>query len=1241
MTLEAINPSSLVNGIYPLDYFTLSGVKQVAQPNAFWWSSAERYASIDEFGNYQSAANGGTATSETLEIDLGRIREVNYINFDILRAPIDIVIEFDALSTPDRTPVWKPTQQKGDLPYEDATNFSPDNRNAWHNVEFNLTDQNGNMVHTRYLRLTFERRDEAWPTSSALPFPWAIFVQNLRVGRYVSELLDTIGPLLSQDTPSTLNEVTLPAFGQNSTHEARQQFVVPTAQVRIGKTPNLLGFGILVQPAIVPQTPDLSGVLTTPQSGAVGQAALDDDILLGWSLYDVTDPTQQPTLLRAGTMGPVEVTEEGWIDVYLDDHQIIPGDTSKVYEFRVSSLNQLSCNTVLTTTPNLLSTTPLPGTLNFTNGLNTVVTTQDLTSLLQSGDYIIRMDIPDQPFLVTAVASNQITLSVAYAGDTSSSSGSIVYPFISWTDLTTKTEPNIILSGAPSLFWRLDDQAGTTAADGSGNSHSGTYGSGVTLNQTNDKAVVNSTASAYFNNTSNAHITSSYSPFTVGSQRTFMGWAYRNATTDADQLFGSDGVNPAMLRLEPGSEDVKFWAETSTGGGLWSAAWPGTSQWVHWAVTYDDSTSTAELFINGTSQGSKTTGDVFSGSSGHIVVGGPYSSSFFNGYMQDFAVFEYILTSDQIAAIYNGSFQPPFNYTQDASQNLVMRIWSDIADDGQDVLGNVYRHVVRTSPAENVIIGKDAAGWMSDPFPTPEAVEALYFDVRHTDPDTSRLTLTLIEALQIAPRTPGVKMNVYWTAENVHGDRPVLTEEWDNLYWTPVTQTYTLRRNEIITLPQPFAASFVKLEFSGLQPLPYNLPDYPRLPPVQFRTFPTWVNATFQSAKVQQTIQDWFLRNATPVQQQVLKSFSDPVREFQYQQQTFLAQLALGTLTDQQTINSGLVDLADKALVDPTTASKIYVSTSDQYGSSLTVSVDQSSVLGKVVAANYDLNRLTTPTENQNPRSSLGTTVPIVSTINDRISQSFQSLAQTPMRFYKPSRHIYTTEQAEFNKKAYFVGIDKIRFLRIDYTSLFDDALIQDILYDDVMLESNTWTREAGTAIPEDPIVYVSYEVGDTSIVDEPVELSGANAVQLATIGAPARNIFVFAGPNYTGVQYFQNYDYEIGYGRDSFGNLVTYMERSLYGLRMVVPLQPLIYNDVFTVIAQAIIPSEPFQDTAVVTATAVISGFDGQDFPTYGSGTYGGTATTGEYDDLRKETDDAATVVGTAVISGSDTFVP
>lgn len=1015
MTLEAINPSSLVNGIYPLDYFTLSGVKQVAQPNAFWWSSAERYASIDEFGNHQSAANGGTATSETLEIDLGRIREVNYINFDILRAPIDIAIEFDALSTPDRTPIWKPTQQKGELPYEDATNFSPDNRNAWHNVEFNLTDQNGNMVHTRYLRLTFERRDEAWPTSSALPFPWAIFVQNLRVGRYVSELLDTVGPLLSQDTPSTLNEVMLPIFGQDSTHEARQRFIVPIAQVRVGKTPNLLGFGVLVKPSNITQTPDLSGVINTPQTGS-GQAALDTEILLGWSLYDVTDPAKQPSLLVAGTMGPVEVTEEGWVDVYLDDHQIIPGDTSKVYEFRVSSLNQLSCNTVLTTTPNLLSTTPLDGTLTFTSGLATVATTKDLTSVLKSGDYFIRTDIPDQPLLVSAVASNQITLSTAYVGGSGSSSGSIIYPFYSW-----------------------------------------------------------------------------------------------------------DGAT----------------------------------------------------------------------------------------------------------------------YVQDASQNLAMRVWSDIADDGQDVLGNAYRHVVRTSPAENVIIGKDAAGWMSDPFPTPEAVEALYFDVRHTDPDTSRLTLTLIEALQIAPRTPGVKMNVYWTAENVHGDRPVLTEEWDNLYWTPVTQTYTLRRNEIITLPQPFAASFVKLEFSGLQPLPYNLPDYPRLPPVQFRTFPTWVNATFQSAKVQQTIQDWFLRNATPVQQQVLKSFSDPVREFQYQQQTFLAQLALGTLTDQQTINSGLVDLADKALVDPTTASKIYVSTSDQYGSSLTVSVDQSSVLGKVVAANYDLNRLTTPTENQNPRSSLGTTVPIVSTINDRISQSFQSLAQTPMRFYKPSRHIYTTEQAEFNKKAYFVGIDKIRFLRIDYTSLFDDALIQDILYDDVMLESNTWTREAGTAIPEDPIVYVSYEVGDTSIVDEPVELSGANAVQLATTGAPARNIFVFAGPNYTGVQYFQNYDYEIGYGRDSFGNLVTYMERSLYGLRMVVPLQPLIYNDAFTVIAQAIIPSEPFQDTAVVTATAVISGFDGQDFPTYGSGTYGGTATTGEYGDLRKETDDAATVVGTAVISGSDTFVP
>lgn len=1191
---SADSPITLVNSIYPLEYFSLSGVNQIKQPDNFWWSSKQRYASIDSSGSYLSGANGGTATSEILEIDLGRIREINYFNFDLLRAPIDITIEFDAISSPNRTPTWRPVQQIPDLPFEDGTRFEPDNRNAWHNLEFHFTDEFGNMVHARYFRFTFTRRDEAWPTDSSPAFPWAIFVKHMRPGRYIAGLLDTVGPLLTQDTPNTLVGQTLATDFGNTSYEIRQQFTIPTTAVRAGQTPNLLGFGVLVNPVGTDIT------------------ASDNQIELAWSLYDTT--------------------------------------------------------------------------------------------------------------------------------------------------LSHPTYADMVLNHNPELYWRMGELTGTTAVDSSGNGNDGTYNSGVTLGQPGAIAGDSST-SVLFDNTTSAKITSLYSPFTVGSQRTFMGWAYRNATTDADQLFGSDGVNPAMLRLEPGSEDVKFWAETSTGGGLWSAAWPGTSQWVHWALTYDDSTSTAELFINGTSQGSKTTGDVFSGSSGHIVVGGPYSSSFFNGYMQDFAIFESILSATDIAAIYAESSVPPsapiklsagtigpltvtterwldvyldetqmiagdtskvyefrvsslntltcntvythapnglsatsipgtltftngsstittsqdltsvlapgefvirtdtpeqpllveavtasdfttsdtytgtsttttgsiiyprtyWNgsaYVQDASSALVMRVWADIADEGQDVLGNEYRYVVRSNPAVDVLTNTKA-GWMSDPMPTPEAVEALYFDTRSIDTNGEE-EYTVMEALEIAPRTPGVTMNVYYSQENLHGERPVTTEDWDNLVWASIPKTYTLRRHEIIRFPHPIRAAFMKLEFSALQPLPYNLPSFPPLPPKVYRRFPTWVEDQFQNAKLKNLVEDWFLRNSTPIEQKVLSSLADPVLEFENKEREFISALALGTITDEQVVNSSLVSVADKALIDPTTGDKIYVQTPDQYGSPMLSTVDQNgSILGQVMAGKFDSTKLTVPTESQQTPT-LGNQIPVVSTINDRVAHSFQSMAQIPMRFNKTVRHIYVKEQALFNKKAYFVGIDKVKFLRIDYTSQFDDDLIVDNLYDDTMMIENTWGREAETSITDGQAVYVSYQVGDTTVTDEEVVLPGFASVALQVVGAPARNVLVFQSPNQQGIQYFQNQDYQLGYSTDANGNRVALIERTALSNRLSVPLQPVVYQDVFTVVGKGNMPQR-FFDAATVVSVGVVTCFE-----FFGTGYI-----------------DSGTVVGTGVVTGAEVFEP
>lgn len=219
--------------------------------------------------------------------------------------------------------------------------------------------------------------------------------------------------------------------------------------------------------------------------------------------------------------------------------------------------------------------------------------------------------------------------------------------------------PNAVAGFVPSLYWRLGESSGTNAADASGNGRSGTYGAGVTLGQTG-ALVGDANTAVSLTNTSTSVVTSTYSPFVAGSKRTFMGWAKRTATTDADTLF-SDAASVVFLQLASGNENVVFQCPASNQNGLfqvtWSAAWPGTGQWVHWALVYDANATVAELFIGGVSQGQQTVvGGTFTGAT-TFTVGG--TSNPFNGQVDEVAVFESALTARQIATIYQAGTVAP------------------------------------------------------------------------------------------------------------------------------------------------------------------------------------------------------------------------------------------------------------------------------------------------------------------------------------------------------------------------------------------------------------------------------------------------------------------------------------------------------------------------------------------------------------------------------------------------------
>lgn len=994
----------LVNSTYPLSYFSLSGVSNISYPDTSWWSSKQRFASVDNTDSYLSQPNGGSPTTEYLEIDLGRVREINYINFDVLRVPVNISIEYDILSdVTQQIQEWIPVQAKVNQPFDDVVYFDGNNRSGWLNADFFFTDPKGNIVQTRFIRIGFSRRDEVWPLTTSAPFRWPVFVKHLRVVRNIATIDDATGPLILQTFSSDPVSSNLEIVSDTSTKEARQQFVYPSDAARGNIVPRITGFSVLV-------------------------TVSDVNAAIQWSIFDVTG---SPVLLLEGEEQGAVNTGKTWFDIYFDESNYIEGALDKVYEIRISSANPDLFDTIWTVAPNILSTTTIPGTLTFHGASDSIGTSMDTRSVVSIGDYIVKADVPSQPYLVNGISSSTITLNIPFMGTDATGTGLVVYPYSAWND---------------------------DAAD----------------------------------------------------------------------------------------------------------------------------------------------------------------------------------------------------YVADATQNLCVRVWSDVADDGEDVLGNTYRYGVREQKAENVI-DNSKAGWMSSPVPTPEAVEALYFDARGTVDDV--FVLSQIDAIRIAPRTPGVRMNIYYTKQGLNGNAPATVDDWDLLLWTPVAQqSYLLHRNEVINFPNPVNAAFMKLEFTALNPLPYNLPVTPPLPPKSYRRFPTWIEDQFNNTLVRTTISDWFIRNATPVQTQVLQTLTDPIKEFEYEQQAFLAALALGQITDAQTINSGIVDITDKALIDPTTASKIYLNNTTQYQNSLLVSVDQNSILGQVVSGQANPRVVLNPTET-NFVSNIQNSIPVVSSTNDRVSEAYQSLAQTPMWFNTTCRHTYIEEEAEFNKKAFFVGIDSVEFLRIDYTVSRDDTLIIEDLFNDVLLESNTWAAEEATSIADGQTVYVSYSV-NPSAVDEIVTLTGFDMVQLAITGGPAQKVLVFAAPQQRGIQYFQEVDYVLAYGTVN-GERVTTIGRSPYGERLISPLETIVYVDAGIVIGHGVIPAPPTFDSGTVVGHGIPSADEGLLIPTYGLGVYGGgTGTYGALASLNLETGkvisvgkptaiegdvstDAATVIGKGKPTGVDTYTP
>lgn len=235
----------------------------------------------------------------------------------------------------------------------------------------------------------------------------------------------------------------------------------------------------------------------------------------------------------------------------------------------------------------------------------------------------------------------------------------------------------------PAMWWRCNESAGTTLADASGNGRTGTLNGGFTLQQPSitgdgDKGILLNGTTGYMQATA-------YSPFAVGSKRTFVLLLNRAlGQSGIRNIFGGSGSFVAGV-----SGDLKYPVLESSGtspdrfryyGSIkdqfpvyadWSEPEPVSNSWLMIALRVDDSTApaqSADLTVNRMRHGipdieaapldlpyhwNAEAGQLMVGAR-HDNLGGFQTNEFHHATYDEIMVFEGLLTDADISSLAGG-----------------------------------------------------------------------------------------------------------------------------------------------------------------------------------------------------------------------------------------------------------------------------------------------------------------------------------------------------------------------------------------------------------------------------------------------------------------------------------------------------------------------------------------------------------------------------------------------------------
>lgn len=219
-----------------------------------------------------------------------------------------------------------------------------------------------------------------------------------------------------------------------------------------------------------------------------------------------------------------------------------------------------------------------------------------------------------------------------------------------------------VLADSPLVYLRLDEASGTSCADASGNSRTGTTVNTPTRNVTpgsggvgNGKAVTLASASSQKITIPSASVFNGRTVFTLECWVKFT------------SLPAAGGGGFAWLVAKDHSWNFAFWNDAGptpklycnpshfgSGGGARTVSWsPSTGTWYHLVVTCDGTDT--KFYVNGVQQGATQTlsvGTPDAGTSSDVEIGAINSGGYLDATVDEVAIFPTALSATRIAAHY-------------------------------------------------------------------------------------------------------------------------------------------------------------------------------------------------------------------------------------------------------------------------------------------------------------------------------------------------------------------------------------------------------------------------------------------------------------------------------------------------------------------------------------------------------------------------------------------------------------